>query len=142
MKKPEPTPVTTWFFDRLGELGEPNRGKNFSNGDPGANPNSSAPPEPPDAIAVCSILTRTEITAGFTLATISAKPTGTRFIRGGLADRWGRGLDRLRLRRPSAKAMNIFHSERTADQQGQAHARQARRNAADRASAVCELRVE
>src|ERR1700761_3610716 len=75
MKKPEPTPVIVGPFGRP-ELGEPKPRKKFGNGDPGANPNSSAPPEPPDTMAACSIFTRTEITAGFTLATMSAKPTG------------------------------------------------------------------
>ena len=51
----------------------PNWSKNFSKGDPGFASLSSLSPMPV-VLAVSSILTRTEITAGFTFATTSANP--------------------------------------------------------------------
>src|SRR3984885_10100820 len=74
MKKPEPWPVMISLpLGILGVFGMPNCRKNFSNGEPGGNGLSSLVSL---ESAWRSILTRTEITAGFTLSTMSAKPTG------------------------------------------------------------------
>ena len=54
-------------------LGSPKRLKKRSNGEPGGNGSSSSLEL---ELTGRSILTRTEITDGFTFSTISAKPTG------------------------------------------------------------------
>src|ERR1700752_4764450 len=77
MKKPEPRPVIIWCCSTPGGR-LPNCRKNFSNGEPfiGGGRNDSSPWFEPDELDPSSILTRTEMTAGLTLATKSAKPRG------------------------------------------------------------------
>jgi hypothetical protein len=73
MKKPEPCAVPkrrprgTFGMPS----GSPKRLKNFSSGEPLGNGKSSS-----DEAESVRILTRTEITAGFTFSTMSAKPVG------------------------------------------------------------------
>src|SRR5690348_415199 len=71
MKKPEPCAVPNWR-PRGAPSGMPKRLKNFSIGEPFGNGTSSSDLDCADV----RILTRTEITAGFTFSTMSAKPVG------------------------------------------------------------------
>src|SRR4051812_11326735 len=80
MKNPDPSPATgaRRCGVSLGMMGRPNCSKNFSKGEPGLNENV-LPFLSLSELAVFEalfIVTRTEMTAGFTLATKSAKPVG------------------------------------------------------------------
>src|ERR1043165_9890025 len=79
MKKPEPCPVVNRWRGRSPRRpgipsGRPNRRKKYSNGE--FCPDELSSPPSSEVCGPAPILTRTEITAGFTFSTISANPAG------------------------------------------------------------------